>query len=98
MPSDCSPLRILRLRHARIRRRRPRRLSNGGLPGNRETKPVEDPRLLKAIHDAVVTEACRWRGIPKPTACGEFVRITDIWRYARVAAAEVRKFDAGKGS
>jgi hypothetical protein len=63
-------------------------------PGNPEAKPIEDPRLLKAIHDAVVAEACRWRGIPKPTACGEFVRITDIWRYARVALAEVRKFEA----
>lgn len=70
----------------------------GDCPGNRETKPLEDPRLLKAIHDAVVAEACRWRGIPKPRSCGEFVRITDIWRYARVAAAEVRKFDAAKGA
>lgn len=68
----------------------------GDCPGNPETKAAEDPRLLKAIHDAVVAEACRWRGIPKPTACGEFVRITDVWRYARVAAAEVRKFDAAK--
>jgi hypothetical protein len=66
-------------------------------PGNRETQTVEDPRLLKAIHDAVVAEACRWRGIPKPTGCGEFTRITDVWRYARVALAEVRKFDAAKG-
>jgi hypothetical protein len=45
----------------------------------------------------VVAEACRWRGIPKPTGCGEFTRITDVWRYARVALAEVRKFDAAKG-
>jgi len=71
----------------------PARCRTPGCPGNPETASTEDPRLLVAIRDAVVAEACRWRGIDKPRACGEFTRIEDIFRYAQVALKVVREFD-----
>jgi len=67
-----------------------------GCPGNPETNSTEDPQLIKAIHAAVVAEACRWRGIDKPRTDGEYTRISDVWRYVNVVLAEVRKFDAAK--
>lgn len=64
-----------------------------GCPGNPETDSKEDPCLLVAIRDAIVAEACRYRGIDKPTTNGEYTRIEDIFRYAQVALKVIRKFD-----
>jgi hypothetical protein len=67
-----------------------------GCPANPDEEAPESPELLAAIHAAVVAEACRWRGIPEPRACGEFTRISDVWRYARVALKVVREFDEAR--
>lgn len=67
-----------------------------GCPGNPETDSPEDGRLLVRIRDAVVAEACFYRGIKEPKTGGEYTRIEDIFRYAQAALREVRKFDAEK--
>lgn len=71
----------------------PARCHTRGCPGNPETESKEDPLLLVAIRDAVVAEACFYRGIPKPTTGGEYTRIVDIFRYAQAALKVIRKFD-----
>ena len=71
----------------------PPRCHTPGCPGNPETESQEDPRLLVAIRDAVVAEACRYQGIKKPATDGEYTRIRDIFRYAQAALKAIRKFE-----